>query len=76
MPLTNEDITAVVNELCSTKEEFRAFFQKSAASLKVRALDNAIDALQVEQAAAIAPINNKRIELQNQKAALKAVIDA
>ena len=76
MPLTNEDITEVVNDLCSTKDEFRSFFRKSAASLKVRAIDNAIDALQAEQAAALAPINNKRIELQNQKAALKAVIDA
>jgi hypothetical protein len=76
MALTNEDITEVVNELCATKEEFRSFFQKSAASLRVRKIDNAIEALQVEQQEALAPINNKRIELQNAKLALKAILDA
>jgi predicted nucleic acid-binding Zn-ribbon protein len=76
MPLTNEDITEVVNELCATKDEFRAFFQKSAASLRIRKIDNEIAALQVAQTEALKPINDRRIELQNQRAALNAALDA
>ena len=76
MALTIEDITEVVNELCSSKAEFRTFFQKSAASIQVRKIDNAIEALGAKQAEALKPINDERVALQNQRAVLKAIVDA
>ena len=70
--ITTQEITDIVNQLCSTKEEFASFLQQGSVSTKIRSLDKAIEALNAEQAEAIKPVNDRRIALQNQKTALIA----
>ena len=68
--MTPDEVAAVVSKHFSTFKGFDAALAQMANSAAIRALDAQIDGLQAKQTEVLAPIQNERLELVNQRAAL------
>lgn len=71
--ITSDDTTqALINTGIDTPEKLNAFIAQLSLQALVKQIDIQIDSLNTKSSDALAPIENQRIDLRNQRAALLA----
>lgn len=71
MPITSDDIVSALSAAgADTPEKLVALVAQLNLTSQIRVLDAQISSLDAQQDLALAPLQNKRVELSNQKDAL------
>ncbi len=72
MPTIDDLLKAFINAGFDTPEKISSLISQLATQAKLKQIDLQLDGLSTKQNEVLAPIQNERVELQNQRAAIIA----